>query len=378
MKSKGDKKAVPSSEGGPNNHAEELQRFLDRIPSMLGYWNRDLTNKISNEAYASYFGKHPADIRGLSMKKLLGPALFQMNLPHIRAALKGKPQTFERTIPTPDGVQRETIANYIPDLQDGKVLGFFVVVTDVGALKKLERSNREIEAKLVASSKMSSLGEMASGIAHEINNPLSILYGGACQAAKLLHKKDFNIAKISRLIAEIQETALRIESIVDGLRTFSGDPSNQAVEMVSAASIVKQTLTFCKARFDRYGVKLTIKNLDPSIFLECRSIQISQILLNLLNNAFDVVRDSATKKISIDLKKDGKFVRFIVSNSGPKIPPEIADKIFQPFFTTKAGGKGVGLGLSISKGIAESHKGSLLLDSKAKETRFVVRLPVRQ
>lgn len=161
---------------------DELLRLLDNLPALIGYWDRDLNNRHSNKKYSEYFGKAPSEIKGRSIFDLLGPELYEKNKPHIEAALKGIEQTFEREIPLPGGVGvRQTIASYIPDIIDGVVQGFFVIVTDISQIKKLEEERREFKAKLVHASKMSSLGEMASGIAHEINNPLAIIKGRASQ-----------------------------------------------------------------------------------------------------------------------------------------------------------------------------------------------------
>lgn len=362
-------KAAPSSRA-------DMQRFLDSVPAMLGYWDAELRNVYSNKEYARYFMKSPAEIEGHHIKELLGPELYRKNLKYLKAALAGKPQTFEREITSPLGVTRQTLANYVPDRIKNRVVGVFVIVTDISSVKKLEARTREIEARLIASTKMSSLGEMAAGIAHEINNPLAIVYANACQASRALERGKVDHAKLRSLLKEIEVTSMRIEAIVDGLRVFSRDGgSNEPLQTVSAPGILEQTLVLCAARFKNHGVEVKTPKVRKDISLSCRPVPISQVILNLLNNAFDAVVGTANPIIEVQIIEEKNHVKFIFENSGKKIPPLIADKIFEPFFTTKPQGEGTGLGLSISKGIAESHKGTLSLDSSSKHTRFILRLP---
>ena len=118
--------------------AELALRVADHAPAMLAYWNADQVCLFANEAYRTWFGKSRSAVVGSTMRELLGP-LYELNLPYIRAALAGEPQVFERTIPGPDGVIRESLATYTPDIIDGRVAGFFVHVANVTAMKALER-----------------------------------------------------------------------------------------------------------------------------------------------------------------------------------------------------------------------------------------------
>lgn len=125
-----------------------LVRLADRIPSMLAYWDSDLRCRFANRAYERWFGVDPDALIGTSIKDLLGPTLFALNKAHIDAALQGQPQTFERVVPGHDGVQRHSLAHYIPDIVDGEVKGFMVEVTEVTQLKHTELALRaEIAAR---------------------------------------------------------------------------------------------------------------------------------------------------------------------------------------------------------------------------------------
>jgi signal transduction histidine kinase len=112
--------------------------------------------------------------------------------------------------------------------------------------------------------------------------------------------------------------------------------------------------------------------------LECRPTQITQVLLNLLNNARDAAEESEERWVQLDVTELADWIRISVTDSGKGIPVEIREKIMSPFFTTKAVGKGTGLGLSITKSIVDSHRGTLILDEESVQTRFVIELPKRQ
>ncbi len=126
-------------------------RVVNHISAMVAYWDRDQRCVFSNEAYLEWFGKTPEQMTGMTMRELLGP-LYEKNLPYILGALQGEKQVFERRIPLPQGGARDTIATYTPDIVDGEVLGFSVLVADVTLLREreaaLEQALREKEEML--------------------------------------------------------------------------------------------------------------------------------------------------------------------------------------------------------------------------------------
>jgi diguanylate cyclase (GGDEF)-like protein/PAS domain S-box-containing protein len=126
-------------------------KVIDHVDAMLGYWDRDLRCKFANAAYQTWFGRSRQEMIGISMEDLLGP-LFELNLPHIQAALRGEVQVFEREIPLPDGSVRHSLASYYPDISNGAVLGFSVQVADVTRMKRLEFELQEAkkQAELLA------------------------------------------------------------------------------------------------------------------------------------------------------------------------------------------------------------------------------------
>jgi signal transduction histidine kinase/putative methionine-R-sulfoxide reductase with GAF domain len=253
--------------------------------------------------------------------------------------------------------------------------------SDDGRLIRMVGANWDVtetrakELKLLHTSKMSSLGEMSSGIAHEINNPLAIIHGKSHQIRRQIEKGNPQSSELIKLTHDIDHTVLRISKIIKGLRSFSRDGDQDPFELRSILSLLDDTISFCASRFKHHDIELDFSAVPADLKIHCRPSQISQVLLNLLNNSFDAVQSLSERWIKIGALDETSHISISVTDSGHGIPENIRDKILEPFFTTKEVGKGTGLGLSISLGIIKSHGGTLEIDGNAKNTRFLIRLP---
>jgi C4-dicarboxylate-specific signal transduction histidine kinase len=229
--------------------------------------------------------------------------------------------------------------------------------------------------KIEYATKMSFLGEMAGGIAHEINAPISNLRGNIDLLLKTLEKSDFQKNVFRNVLLANQATVERVAKIIQGLRTFSRDGSHDPFLPTPVNAIIHGATSLCREKFKNSSVDLRISQLPPDLVINCRSTEIRQVLLNLLNNSFDAVQKLPHKWIQIDFAVTDSDYRLSVTDSGAGLPIEIQERMFQPFFSTKDLGKGTGLGLSVSQGVIENHGGSLVFDNSSKNTRFVIILP---
>lgn len=231
------------------------------------------------------------------------------------------------------------------------------------------------QQSLALSSKMSALGEMAGGVAHEINTPLAVIQMRTDLMLDSLNDEELDKEIFKSSLVAIDLTVKRIGQIVKGLRSFARDGSQDELSLYSVQRIIEDTFGLCRERFANHGVSLECVATDENIQLNCRPGEISQVLLNLLNNAYDAVQGLNAKWVKVEAYKSEEKIFLCVSDSGPGIPPEIQAKMMQPFFTTKEIGKGTGLGLSISRGFIENHGGKLTIDNAVSHTRFVLSFP---
>ncbi len=253
-----------------------------------------------------------------------------------------------------------------------------MVVQDVSERVRAEKTILAQQVRAASASKMASLGEMAAGIAHEINNPLAIITGHVQQLKYMVETSDLEKSSMAELAEKIDLTALRISKIIRSLRFFARDGQEDPFEEASVREIVGDTLEFCRQRFLSHTIDLRVNEIPETLLLECRAVQIGQVLLNLLNNAHDAVELLSEKWIELSVEDLGSHINISIMDSGAGIESSIRSRILEPFFTTKDVGKGTGLGLSISKGIIESHHGKLYVDGSSPHTKFVMELPKSQ
>lgn len=248
-------------------------------------------------------------------------------------------------------------------------------------LQQSQDAQIQATVKLIHTSRLAALGEMAAGIAHEVNNPLAIISGSLQQLERKITKKDF--ADIDTLIKHTersQQSIDRITKIINGLRLFSQQSDTLPKVKVTLNHIVDDTLNFCAEMLKARYVRLEIGEI-PNVKIECHPVQISQVMINLIKNAEDALleeKDETDRWVKLEFKPVDEMLFIFVSNGGQKIPEDIQDKLFLPFFTTKAVGKGTGLGLSISRGIMKEHGGELLFKEDEPRTTFTIILPIYQ
>ncbi|MBY0414354.1 MAG: GHKL domain-containing protein [Bdellovibrionales bacterium] len=236
----------------------------------------------------------------------------------------------------------------------------------------------EQTAQLVHASRLAVVGEMSAGVAHEINNPLTIISSSSQLISRFSRSQELDSMALNRYLGKINKSIDRISAIVKGLKYFA----HQGEERVPKKScniqnIMDETTPFCMDHLNSLDIKFKVDEI-PDVMINCHSVQISQVLINLLKNASDALADhmEEEKWISINFRSDQDYFYFIISNSGDKISHEVASRIFNPFFTTKD--TGTGLGLSISQTIMKNHGGELYLDvNNYTNTTFVIKHPIQ-
>lgn len=251
---------------------------------------------------------------------------------------------------------------------NGEIGGILVLIDNITRRK-------EAEIKLTQSSKLSALGEMAGGIAHEINNPLGIIRGYVDLIQKNIKRGSATPEALDGYVEKIGKTVERISKIVNGMRRFSRDSSKDSKVLYGLNQLIDDTLDISQERIKNHGVFLNVEKFKNDIKIECKSIEMSQVILNLLGNSIHAVQNHSEPWIRIICEETERHYRIKVIDSGKGVSPVVQRKLFQPFFTTKDIGEGTGLGLSISKAIVEEHHGQLIYDHSNKNTCFVIQFP---
>jgi signal transduction histidine kinase len=264
--------------------------------------------------------------------------------------------------------------------EQGNVVRLLGITRDVTETKEMEATLEANREQMIASARLSALGMMAGGIAHEINNPLAIIHSMATDLVEMVEQEGSVPREIvARKSAAIRETAGRIARIVKSLRRISREGTNDRLRPTRLSRILEETLEICRERFRANNVKLLLPEVVPELNVRCREVQISQALLNLLQNAFDaVVEQPGERWVRVEVSTASDSVAISVVDNGPGIPQELRSRIMEPFFTTKEVGKGTGLGLSLSKTIAEEHGGKLEYREEDGHTRFSLILPLAE
>ena len=359
-----------------NESQKLLKQYFSRDDVFMGIVEFDgkvITQLYNNPVVMAYF-----DQLGLPADQFFeDTALPGIDLwfgAYRRCAESRQAQHFDMNQPYTDLIMRATV-HYVGESRRG-IARLAFTVEDVTAQRAAERVIEEQRQMVVQSSKLSALGEMAAGMAHEINNPLAIIGGRAQEMRMLIDRGKFAPEPLLNAVGSIEKTVARISKIIRGLRSFARESSHDPLEMTQLSGVLQDTLSFCTARFRGFAVRLDVDDQAPRASVRARPAELSQVLLNLLNNAFDAVRmQNGDRWTRVELREREDAFEVAVVDSGPGVPVDIREKIMQPFFTTKPVNQGTGLGLSISKGIVEGHGGRLSLDQSSARTRFVISLP---
>lgn len=236
--------------------------------------------------------------------------------------------------------------------------------------KESEEDTEKLINQLHHADRLATVGELAAGVAHEINEPLGSILGFAQLASKHEEIPD----QVKKDLSKIVSSSLHAREIIKKLLNYSRQVSPEKT-IINLNQVIEESLYFCKSRCLKEGIEL---NLDlepglPSIIAD--PVQINQVVVNIVVNAMQSIRDEG--KIGIRTRVSGNYVDMVISDTGCGMNEEILQQIFNPFYTTKEAGKGLGLGLSVVEAIIKSHNGHVRVISKpGKGTEFIIKLPV--
>ena len=244
---------------------------------------------------------------------------------------------------------------------------YFAVAKDVTKLRRLEA----IQDQSLVSARLALIGEMTCGIAHEISTPLAII-NESIQLANDASSPN----ELTKLLKMMENASKQMSHIVKGMRMVTGPATAKDRKAISLREIATHAESFFKSKLNRDNIEFK-NSVDDAVLITAIPGDVLQVLINLISNSHYALSSAKIDAKWIELSSESKtntvFVK--ITDSGPGIAPDIVDKIMNPFFTTKESIDGVGLGLSISKRIAEQNKGRLYYAKSAQHTQFVLELP---
>lgn len=246
-------------------------------------------------------------------------------------------------------------------------------------VQRREQELREKQEQLVQAGKLATLGELTTGVAHELNNPLNnigLFIGNAIDLIEL-GMADTEPERIMQDLYNAMQQVRKATEIISHLRTF-GRAASVTREPLRIAQVLERAISLMQEQLRLRQIEIELDFPAEDVVIIGNGIQLEQVFINLLTNARDAMANSARKTITITCKMNRKWVDISVRDTGPGIPVELEQRIFDPFFTTKEVGAGTGLGLSITYGIIKEHQGTIMVKRHAGEgALFLIQLPLK-
>ena len=268
---------------------------------------------------------------------------------------------------------------------DGRILRWYGTCTDIGdqkqtddALRKAVGKLQDKQAQLVQAAKLATVGELATGIAHELNSPLNNIALFTGNVLDYLRSGTSNNELQATSLEQVMQQVRKASKIIDHLRAF-GRAASHVREPVCPNHVIQQSFALMEAQLRLREIEVVLDLAPGQCVVPGNPIQLEQVLINLLSNARDAVASAPEKRIRITSGIEDGHMRCEVADSGVGITPNLQSRIFDPFFTTKPVGKGTGLGLSISYAIVREHGETISVDSQPHEgSCFRLDLPLYQ
>lgn len=341
---------------------ERLSLITDRVPALIGYFDKGLTYRYANQRYADWFGRSKSEVVGYPVQEVIGDKIYQDVLPYLERGIEGDQVTYQYSMEKDDGRVFHARSMLVPEFDaDGSVLGCFVLSVDVSELKGAQ-------AALVQAQKMEAVGQLTGGLAHDFNNLLTVVIGNL---AALMERRPNE--EVAEFIDPALKAANRGAELIKRLLTFS---RQQPLEPrpVDIVELVDDAITLLKRSLPE-NIRVSTHLAIPIVFALTDPHQLENALFNLALNARDAMPGGGRLQIDIsplEVTKEvqlecdvppGSYVQISVTDSGTGMDSSTVARAFEPFFTTKRFGAGNGLGLSMVYGFAKQSHGGVRIQS---------------
>ncbi len=247
-------------------------------------------------------------------------------------------------------------------------------LADLTEQKKMQGERERALKEFTRISKLADIGQLVAGIAHELNNPLTVVQGYAENIELCLEDETINRDEVRLHLESILKASDRMARIISHMMRMVRQDDFRTLT-VDLRDVVEDALQFIRLRFDDFGIEVH-SHLDKPLFVRCDPNQIEQILMNIFNNAVHaLLKTDGPRWLNIVAESADHGVALRVGNNGPEIPEAVRERVMTPFFTTKPVGEGTGLGLAMSYGIMKNHGGDLTFSSDKEKTEFILHFP---
>lgn len=368
-KRKSAEKALQASE-------QQLRLVTDAIPELIAYVDASLAYQFNNKAFEKWFGFSRNEIKGKKIWQVIGEKPYSVIKPYVRQVMSGQNITFEEILSYPYRGDVYIRSSYIPNFsEDGTVTGFFLLTADITQSKNEEESKLKHMLEAAHASRIITIGEMSTQLAHEISQPLASIeaYSSAC--IRLIEKERTNISELHSAFENISNQAIRAQEIMHELRNFvKKDTSRKKLEI---NTLIESTLKFLQIELRDYELDIELDLTESLPQVRADRILIEQVIINLIKNALEAMQEMDKSKRHLTLQTKlchDSGVEVLVHDTGPGLQEYEIEKIFEPFYTTKP--EGMGMGLAIIRSIIDSHGGELQVQSnEGNGTTFKFTLP---
>ena len=352
----------------------QLKALIDI--SFDGFWIVDIHGNLlqTNEAYANISGYSIAELLNMNISELEANEDTEQVLAHIAKVTTLGFERFETSHRHKYGhaIDIEVSVAYLPKFQE-----FCAFLHDITKRKQREQQDKAHLAELAHATRLGLMGQMASGIAHEVNQPLAAITSYTQASLNYIKCETPNLAKLTEILAKTQQQALRAGQIIHRMRDFIKADTDHYTT-VAINTLIDNAVSLCNADIKQHHIELSLKLVNDLQPITADAIQLEQVLINLIRNSIEALQnlaEPAPRKLSIRtrLTADHK-IEIRVKDNGPGMDKEQQLKIFTPFFTTKL--QGMGMGLSISRSLIQAHDGVLYFKSQlGRGTAFYCLLP---
>jgi len=349
------------SHGFSQKEKSTLENILNSFPGIVGYLEDDQIS-ISNNDWKKIYGPkvllHEIDFK-------LGETIYNF-------------KTSDKSVFLAEIELGEVFNNGICIINMRKMQNSLCIIfslLEVTENKKIQLEIQQHKDLLQHNARLIDLGETIGGIAHEINNPLTVMIGKLSLLNKVFINNPTDYEKINKFFSEINISSNRVMQIVKRMKSISRQSENDPFVWESLNSILEvvNLMTLSKAKNKDIDIILDKEDLE-NLSLHCRPSQLEQVLINLINNSIDAIENNANKWIKLEVLNLEDIIKLRIIDSGKGIKQDVQTRMWGSFYTTKEVGKGTGLGLSISKKIIESHHGKIYIDNDCPNTCFVIEL----